>query len=70
MIFTLCRERGRNKPGIGNVPDPFRVVIKWRPDGSGLRQTIQKHVTIPGQYICTILHPQEMFLTLSLHALS
>ena len=39
MIFTPCRERGRNKPGIGNVPDPFRAVIKWRPEGSGLRQT-------------------------------
>ena len=39
LIFTLCRERGWNKPGIGNVPDPFRAIIKWRPDGSGLHQT-------------------------------
>ena len=39
MIFTPCRERGWNKPGIGNVPDPFHAVIKWRQDRSGLRQT-------------------------------
>ena len=54
MIFTPCRERGRNKPGIGNVPDPFRTVVKWRPEGSGLCQTILEsdHQNI----MCMMLH--------------
>ena len=32
----LSRDRGIEYRHLGNVPDPFLAVIKWRPDGSGL----------------------------------
>ena len=37
-LHTLQR-MWAGQPRHRNVPDPFRAVIKWRPDGSGLCQT-------------------------------
>ena len=38
-IYRPQGSRGIEHRHLGNVPDPFHAVIKWRPDGSGLRQT-------------------------------
>ena len=59
MIFTLCREHGWNKLGIGNVPDPFHTVIKWRPGGSGLRHTTHIVNVWHATVFCQILYRVE-----------